>query len=31
MPSGKDYVKRPSWQTDADLSKGIKKKEVAIT
>lgn len=25
-PSGNDYVKRPAWQTDADLSK-IKKKE----
>merc|ERR1711936_1510497 len=29
MPSGKDYVKRPQWQTDADLSKGPKKKEMS--
>ena len=28
MPSGRDYLKRPQWQTDADLSKGPKKKEV---
>lgn len=29
MPSGKDYLKRPQWQTDADLSKGPKKKEMS--
>merc|ERR1712013_108139 len=28
MPSGRDYLKRPQWQTDADLSKGPKKKEM---
>ena len=30
QPSGRDYVRRPKWQTDADLSKSSKKKEVFI-
>jgi len=29
MPSGRDYVKRPAWQTDADLSKSNRKKEMS--
>lgn len=30
QPSGRDYVRRPKWQTDADLSKSSKKKEMSM-
>lgn len=29
MPAGKDYLRRPQWQNDADLSKSGKKKEMS--
>ena len=29
MPASYQYVKRPEWQTDVEISKGKKKKEMS--